>query len=927
MRLRIIFMIIVFQLPVMGMSQVRPRPPVNKPEAAAPPAYLKELKSFDQDGPVTRVVLKNDLTILVAEAHGNPVAEVFMRINAGFGDDPKTLPGVARILERMLLRGTATRKPAALAADLNALGCTVATDTFHDSTIVRLQAPSIQWKRMLEIQADMLLNPELDGQELKGRIEAWSAEQRRERADPELGTEASLLGTGFAGERLVPDLSAPTEALRNLARDRWQSLYRGRYRPDQMLLIVCGDVPTGEVLPAAVGLYAKAKGVGPPAERRQAAVPPEEFRYAQERGRAKLARLLLGFRTVGGDSADGPALDLLAALLGNGEASVLNRRLKREQGLVFDLAVENIRRADAGYLAFRFVLDPKDLDRCEIAAFTEFEILKRQEADEDELTRARAQVERDFWESMGTVATRSDQLARFESLGSWKLSRTYLERLGKVRWADIRRVASRYLALDDCALVESLPEQAEPRSLSAAAVRSTIRDLLAPATAEAMGKREQETVLALDAPAGNEAFTPSEVRYPFQKASILRGPDLFIREDHTIPYIHIGFMFPGGRLMETRSNAGITALLLHTMLQDTKNRDAYRMYRQLELYGARVQPVVADDWFGLRLAISSANVEAGLNLVSEWIKQPILDPDQVARQKKFLRAAIKDRPDSDRAGQMLRDALFDGHPYARDNPGTETSLDAITAEDVRAWYQACVADRKPMVVMIGDTQGTSLAGYFVRNFSGSRFEDVKMPDGFPKALAARAAAEGEASGDLARVLLGFQAPPAGDEDYFAMRVLENYASGPTGRLAVRFQEAAPAAIGVFLKYFPRLRGGFLQTGLETAPDKEDAAVKLLDEEIERIGTAGLTYREYRSAVAGAVGKLQIARQDRYRQIDELILAALLRQGIDEYLEEAGRLQEVKQAALQDVAQRFLKLAKSATIRLHGRSGPDGPVSR
>ncbi len=920
MNQRILQFLIIMIFPAVCLPQVRPRPPAIKPAPNTPPAYMKELKAFDQDGAVTRVVLKNDLTILVAEAHANPVAEVMIRVKAGYGDEPPDLAGISRVLERMFWRGTTTRQASAMAADLRALGSTCASTTAYDYTSFRTLAPAMQWKRMLEILADALINPLFDEKELNRQVAAVGVEVSCELADPLLGADARLLGTGFAGGGLDRGWSARAETLNRITRGRLLDYYQSAYSANRILITVCGDVPTGEVLAAATGLYSKVKNGGRAPEQPPVRNAEAGFRYAQDRTQERLARLQLGFRTVPAAAPDRPALDLLAAMLDTGEGAILKRRIMHQKKLVMDVTADNVALADTGYLALRFLLDPKDLDRCEIAVFTEFEILKRQEPDENELIRARAQAEREYWERMQTISARADQLVRFEDIGSWKLSRAYLERLAKVKWTDIKRVAARYLTLDNCTVLESLPVQAESRSLTGTTVESTIKSLLEPATEQEMEEREKETVPAVDAPAGNENFKPSEVHYPFQMASILRGPGLFIREDHTIPYVHLGLMFPGGKLFETRTNAGVTALMLHTMLRDSKNISADQIYKQLEMYGARIVPVMQDDYFGIYMAISSANVDAGLNLLSEWIRQPRFDSDEVSRQKRFLQAALRNRSAPEIAIGRLRQMLFAAHPYAQDIYGTETSLDALTPETVQEWHKKQVVDKRPIVVIVGDTQGTSLAGFFVRNFSGSRFEEVKLPEDFPKALTARSAGEGDAPGGISALFAGFQGPPDGDEDSFPLRVLESYAGGLGGRLVSRIGDEVSGAIRISLQYQPELRGGFIMADLAVAPAEEAEGFKVLTEEIERLGTDTVTYRDYRSAVAITVGEIQIGRQERSRQIQDLICQALLGAGLDGYVDEINRLLEVKQTDLQAVAQRMLKLAKSVTLRLHGKSG-------
>jgi zinc protease len=878
---------------------------------------MQQLKSFDQDGSVTKAVLKNDLTVLVCEAHAAPLVEVLAWVKVGYRDDPADLAGISRVMEHMLWRGTATRTAAAMAADIQASGGEFSGTAAYDHTSIRAVVPAAQWKRALAIQADAVLNAVLDPQELKRQAEVIAYESQRDLADPESLADAKLLEMGFAGERMGRGRSPDAEALSKITREKLLAFYQSSYRPARIVLVVCGDILTSDVLSAAVDLYGKARGGSAGESRAPAGDFQERFRYAQIRGNDRLARLALGFRTVPVNSADYPALEVLRAMLGSGEGAILNRRLKHQKGLILGAAADQAVFADTGYLRLRLELEPRDLDRCEVAVFTELEILRRQQADHAELERARAQVEREFWESLQTVSARAERLARFESLGSWKIANGYLARVEQVKWADIVRVAAKYLRLDDCAWLECLPADAEARHLSAETILGTVKDLVAPAAARELAERQRVTVSALETPAEAGSFKPSEVRYPFQTASILRGPDLFIREDHTMPLIHIGFFFPGGKLMETRANAGITSLMLRAMLRDSKTKSADQIYRQLEIYGGALVPVVEDDYFGFYFSVPSSNVERGLELVGEMIKSPKLDAEEIGRQKRIQSGALLGQTSGEAARHRLREALFDDYSYALDSNGTESSLAAITPEAVQAWFKAVVADKKPVVVIVGDTEGTNLAGYFVHNFSGSRFGDVKIPEGFPKPLENKAAIEAVGDAASSSVLMSFQAVPEGDEDSFPLIVLQDYA--PV--LRNRIQDALPGAFRVSLVYEPELRSGSVTACVVSAPEGEERALDLLSSELQRLANTPIPYRDYRAAVNAATGRFMIRQQYRFCQIADVMKSVLAGNGIAGFQDYLARLQDVKQTDLQEVARRVFKIEKSVTLRLHGKFAP------
>src|SRR5207237_10291031 len=52
--------------------------------------------------------------------------------------------------------------------------------------------------------------------------------------------------------------------------------------------------------------------------------------------------------------------------------------------------------------------------------------------------------------------------------------------------------------------------------------------------------------------------------------------------------------------------------------------------------------------------------------------------------------------------------LFGDHSYARTSLGSETSLKAMTKEDLHAWFKTNERQLVPTIVIAGDTNGTGL---------------------------------------------------------------------------------------------------------------------------------------------------------------------------------------------------------------------------
>jgi zinc protease len=899
-------------------STQRPRTETTRPGHP----YMQYMKDFEEREDVTRAVLKNGLTVLVNESRTAPLAAISMYVKAGLLQEPDEVAGVSHAIERMLFEATSTRGAGVIDKEIRAMGGVLRASSNYDHSAFLMVVPSSQWKKALEIQADGLLNPLFQPEALKREVEAILGEAREKRDHPQGFPSEKLLALGFTQHRLRRPPMGREDALQRLSQEKLLDFHRNAYVPGRMVLVVSGDVNTSEILNETVRLYGKSRGAGEKLS--ISATEPEQgnFRYQEVRGPVQLPQLLFGFHAPRPSSEDHPAFEVLRALIGMGEGSILARRLKAEKKIILRGSANLLAIPELSYLILEMEVEPGNIDQSELALLTELEVLRREEPDVADLDRAQALLERKRWGDVQTLESRAATFSRIEALRGWRGMNDYVGALRKVKPADVTRVAKKYLSLENCSVLEYLPEGGEPRNLSTEVIQKTLQGLLEPSTQEVLAAREKATKLALQAGERAGDFKYSEIRYPMQKASVLRGPELFIREDHTAPVIDLGIFLPGGKLSENKENAGITSLMLATMLAGgTKEMVPERFFQQLEIFGAEIVPVVGDDSFGFYSSVLSRNIERTMDLLLELIRRPQFDPERVAREKELQLAGIRRDSDSSFACayRLLEQGLFGDFPYALRAAGNESSVSSLTVDAIQAWYKSQVQERKPLVVIIGDTHGTNLARYFVRNFSGSRYQDVKLAETFPKPIEKRLRQTGECGSNQGIAMIGFPAPPDGDEDAFALEVLQSYASGPGGRLAEQLKERHALMHDVSMNYSPRLRGGLIAIYALNRTEDVEKSLKGLEEEISRLSDTPVSYKEYRSAVNSAVGSYLVNQQRRSIQISTLVRHILNGTEIEGMNQHVTQLQAVEQEALQEVARRFLKMDRSVTVDLHGKS--------
>ena len=898
-------------------SQGRQNPPRTVVSQNAP--FLQQAKAYEETQYVTKIVLKNGMKVIVNEFKRQPVVSIQAYVRAGFLDEPAGSPGIAPLLASMIHRGTGDKSIGSYRQNVQALGGFFGSFTDHASTQFEVVVPAAQWKRALAMQSDALLNPVLESDALKLEANLLRDEARGLVSEPSVYAGEKLFELGFDQPRMARASALAANPLPGIAREALAEYHKSRYTADALTLVISGDISSGDVLNEVVRLYGKASGAATPRERMSLPGDQKEFRYRAVRGSVGNPRILFGFHTVSIKSEDYWPVEVLRAIIGSGEGSVLNSRLRDQKKIIVAEETILMTLADSGYVSVEVEVSPQNVDRAEIGVLTEIELLKREEPDELEMERALAQLEQSYWKSIETVSGRAQMLAHFESLGDWKTMDRYVSDLRKVKSSDVKRVANRYLQLQNCSLLEYLPASGEDRNLTVESMRGTLEPLLKPSTDQEEAERAKEVVLAVKLPSESGGFKFSEIQYPFQMASILRGPDIYIREDHTSPMIDIGIFFAGGKLQEKTENAGITNLMVNLMLQGTKEMMTAQFNRQIEIYGGQVRPVVADDYFGFFFSILSKNIAASFDLLQQAIRAPDLSREAVNRQKDVLSGKIPLLKDSAAyPAARMHQALFKETSYAIDRMGSEASVAGISPNAVQAWYDTFVKNRKPVVIAVGDTSGTALAAYFVKHFSGSRMQETKIQEEYTRPLEKGLSIEETWNRGESLILFGFQAPPEDDEDGYATRVLQSYA-GEMGRFSQEIRDRLGIAYKVGVVYEPRLRGGSIIASAAADPKNEEAVVTAFREEIKRLTDNPVAYRDFRSAVNQAVGAHAIRTQVRSMQIRDLADNLLAGKGKEGYYALTNGIQEVSEEDLKGITRRIFNMDKGVILRVHGRA--------
>jgi zinc protease len=400
---------------------------------------------------VLAATLENGLRVLLQEDPRSPIVTVQLWYRVGSRNEHRGATGIAHFLEHMMFKGTPTHGQGQFARIVEQNGGQDNAFTSQDVTSYYVNIAADKLDLVLDLEADRMRNLLLDAKEINSEREVV-IEERRTRTEDDPG--------GFLGEEVssiafknhpygAPIIGWP-EDLKRITPQEIRAFYNTYYQPNNAILVAVGAFKAPDVLAKVRAKFGRlAKGPVPPPILAVEPPPTGERRVLVGK-QAQLPIVYLGYHVPNHKSADAFPLEMLSTILSEGRASRLYKRLVYERQIALEAG------GDYNYFSFDpnlfwFWATPmpgQTPEAVEKALLGEMEALKQTPVTDEELQRARNQVEAAFVFQQDSIHRRAALLARFELIGSYADKDRFVERLRAVTAADVQRVAKTYFAED-----------------------------------------------------------------------------------------------------------------------------------------------------------------------------------------------------------------------------------------------------------------------------------------------------------------------------------------------------------------------------------------------------------------------------------------------------------------------------------------------
>ena len=373
------------------------------------------------------------------------VIDVHTRIGSRFESSAHN--GISHFLEHMLHRGTA-RYPSAhsLALAFEALGGALSAMTYVDHGALSLSAPPENLSELLQILAEVLLQPIFSGLDVEKGIVREEILESLDEDGRSVDADHLLRSLAFPDHPLGFPITGSLQTLDSFDIPLLHEHHSARYVAEGSVVTVAGPLDPDAIIQEVERAFGKLpNGREPIAE---APLPQTGLRFSHIKYTGSQAAVRVGFRAPGEHDPDEPATELLLRVLDDGMATRLYERLCDERGLCYDVSASYEAYADAGLFDIAADAAPERAEEVLSEIFGVLRALRDQGPSQSELDKAKRRF---AWQ----LAEQDDDpaaLSSFYGLGELTgVARTPAERLalldGTSR-ADVQRAAARLFSRD-----------------------------------------------------------------------------------------------------------------------------------------------------------------------------------------------------------------------------------------------------------------------------------------------------------------------------------------------------------------------------------------------------------------------------------------------------------------------------------------------
>lgn len=351
------------------------------------------------------------------------------------------------------------------------------------------------------------------------------------------------------------------------------------------------------------------------------------------------------------------------------------------------------------------------------------------------------------------------------------------------------------------------------------------------------------------------------------------GMQVILEENHAAKVVSFNALVKVGSAYESDNEAGICHVIEHMLFKGTPTRPSGTIARDIEAAGGDINAYTSMDQTVFYINMAMRFADRGLEILSDAIKNPLFDADELEREKEVILEEI--RREQDNPSRMLSENLFNEafkkHTYGRPIIGFPKTVKSFTRDEIFAFYHKWYTPKNIAFVAVGDFETKKMIDDIRRHFAdfnGPSVPEAHIPE--EPAHENPSLLVKEMNIQSSYLAIAFHAPNITHPDVPVLDVLSHILGGAdSSRLEQEIKEKQKLVHNIYAyTYTPKFPGLFLIGAMLEGEDliktiaaikKEIAKIKSEPASSEEISRAKLNIRSNqvyeKETVGGQAGKI------------------------------------------------------------------------
>jgi predicted Zn-dependent peptidase len=404
-----------------------------------------------------------------------------------------------------------------------------------------------------------------------------------------------------------------------------------------------------------------------------------------------------------------------------------------------------------------------------------------------------------------------------------------------------------------------------------------------------------------------------------QKRTLSNGLPVWVVEQHEVPLVQVNLLVLAGSGDDPAGKFGVASLTAAMLDEGAGTRSALEIADAIDFLGADLGTTSSFDATAVRLNVPVTRLAEALPIMADVALRPTFpatDLDRIRQERITALLQARDDPEQIIPAAFSRAVFGPTHRYGTPAVGTEATLKAFTADDLRAFHSRYYQPSNARLVVVGDVRADDAVAQLDKQFGGWRGTGAVTRTPVPQApqlTRGQIYIVDKPDAAQSQIRLGWIGVPRSTRDYFTLEVLNTVLGGSfTSRLNQNLREKNQYSYGAASRFDMRLSAGAFLAGAGVQTDKTAEAVQEFFTELkgisEPIPPAELA--KAKNYVALALPADFETSSDLSLRLEEMLIYGL---PDDYYAQYVSRIQAVTAGEVQKAAATYIQPSKFAVV--------------